>query len=68
MIHSTMVHRQHAKQGIGSLLVQSFAELAFERGANVIEDDVEEGPDKFYEKCGFKKTCIWYSMVLKKKV
>ncbi|MEM3788957.1 MAG: hypothetical protein QXN95_03720 [Candidatus Bathyarchaeia archaeon] len=47
MIHSTMVHRQHAKQGIDSLLVQSFAEFAFERGANVIEDDVEEGPDKF---------------------
>jgi len=28
--------------------------------------EVEEGPDKFYEKCGFKKVGVWYSMLLKK--
>jgi len=67
-IHSTMVHRQRVRQGIGSLLVRSFADFAFEKGVEVIEVEVEKGPNKFYEKCGFKKTGIWYSMVLKKNV
>jgi len=65
MIHSTMVRRQHVQQGIGSLLVQSFARLAFEQGVELIEAEVEEGPDRFYEKCRFKKAMVWYSMVLK---
>jgi ribosomal protein S18 acetylase RimI-like enzyme len=67
-IHSTMVHRQHVQKGIGSLLVRSFAEAAFEQGVELIEAEVEEGPDKFYEKCGFKKVMVWHSMVLKKSV
>ncbi len=61
-----MVHRQHIQKGIGLLLVRSFAEHAFEQGVELIEAEVEEGPDKFYEKCGFKKTGVWYSMVLRK--
>jgi len=65
-IHSTMVHRQQVQQGIGSLLVRNFAKLAFEQGAELIYAEVEEGSDKFYEKCGFKKMSVWYSMLLKK--
>lgn len=65
-IHSTMVHRQHVQQGIGSLLVRSFAEHAFEQGVEQIEIEVEKGLDKFYEKCGFKKTGVWHSMLLRK--
>jgi hypothetical protein len=26
--------------------------------------EVEAGPDRFYEKCGFKRGKIWYSMCL----
>jgi len=67
-IHSTMVHKQHTQMGVGSLLVQNFAELAFERGVEMVYAEVEEGPDKFYEKCGFKKVMVWHSMALKKSV
>jgi len=67
-IHSTMVHRQHSRKGMGSLLVRNFAKHAFEQGAELIYAEVEEGPDKFYEKCGFKKVMVWHSMVLKKSV
>jgi len=65
-IHSTMVHKQHCQKGIGSALVRNFAKLAFEQGVELIFAEVEDGPDKFYEKCDFKKTMIWYSMILKK--
>jgi len=67
-IHSTMVHKRHTQKGVGSSLVQNFAELTFEQGVELIEAEVEEGPDKFYEKCGFKKVMVWHSMVLKKSV
>jgi len=67
-IHSTMVHKQHSQKGIGSLLVQNFAKHAFEQGVELIYAEVEEGPDKFYEKCGFKKVMVWHSMVLRKDV
>jgi N-acetylglutamate synthase-like GNAT family acetyltransferase len=67
-IHSTMVDKRHTRKGVGSLLVQNFAKDAFEQGAELIEAEVEEGPDKFYEKCGFKKVMVWHSMVLKKSV
>lgn len=67
-IHSTMVHKQHTQKGIGSSLVRNFAELAFEQGVELIYAEVEEGPDEFYEKCGFKKVTVWHSMVLKKSV
>jgi len=65
-IHSTMVHKQHSQKGIGSSLVQNFAKFAFEQGVELIFAEVEEGPDKFYEKCGFKKASVWYSMLLRK--
>jgi N-acetylglutamate synthase-like GNAT family acetyltransferase len=68
MIHSTMVHEQHTQKGIGSSLVRSFAKLAFERGVEQIYAEVEEGLDKFYEKCGFKKVMLWHSMLLGKDV
>ncbi len=29
--------------------------------------EVEEGPDKFYERCGFRKEMVWYSMCLRRK-
>ncbi|MBO3803792.1 MAG: GNAT family N-acetyltransferase [Candidatus Brockarchaeota archaeon] len=66
ILHSTMVHRQHCGKGVGSSLVRGFAERAFERGAELVYAEVEEGPDKFYEKCGFEKTSVWNSMVLRK--
>jgi len=66
IIHSTMVHKQHSRKGTGSSLVRGFAELAFEQGVELIFAEVEEGPDKFYEKCGFEKVGVWYSMLLKK--
>jgi len=65
-IHSTMVRRQYSHKGIGSSLVRKFAELAFEQGVELIFAEVEEGPDKFYEKCGFKKVGVWHSMLLRK--
>ena len=66
MIHSTMVHRQYSRKGIGSLLVKTFAKSAFMQGVESIFAEVEEGPDKFYEKCGFRKVMVWHSMLLKK--
>jgi len=65
-IHSTMVNRQHENKGIGSSLVLNFAKLAFGRGVELVYAEVEEGPDKFYEKCGFRKAAVWYSMLLKR--
>lgn len=65
-IHSTMTHRQYSQKGIGSSLVRKFAEHAFEQGVELIFAEVEDGPDKFYEKCGFKKVGVWYSMLLRK--
>jgi len=65
-IHSTMVNRQHESKGIGSSLVLNFAKLAFERGVELVYAEVEEGPDKFYERCGFRKAAVWYSMLLKR--
>jgi len=65
-IHSTMVDKQHEKRGIGSALVFSFTKLAFEQGVELVYAEVEEGPDKFYQKCGFKKEAVWYSMLLKR--
>jgi len=67
-IHSTMVHKRHIQKGIGSSLVRNFADLAFEQDVELIYAEVEEGPDKFYEKCGFKKVMVWHSMILKKSV
>jgi len=64
-IHSTMVDKQHEKKGIGSSLVLDFARLAFGQGVELVYAEVETGPDKFYEKCGFKKSAVWYSMFLK---
>jgi len=65
-IHSTMTYRHHIRKGIGSSLVRNFAELAFEQDVELIFAEVEEGPDKFYEKCGFRKVMVWHSMLLRK--
>lgn len=64
-IHSTMVNRRHEKMGIGSSLVLEFSKLAFGQGVELVYAEVEEGPDKFYEKCGFRKAAVWYSMFLR---
>lgn len=65
MIHSTMVRVSSAKLGIGTKLVQSFAEHAFgDRRVKVIYAEVESGPDEFYRKCGFEKVFVWDSMRL----
>jgi len=66
ILHSTMVHIQHCGKGIGSSLVRGFVNRAFERGAELVYAEVEDGPDKFYERCGFEKTSIWHSMVFRK--
>lgn len=63
-IHSTMVNRRHEKRGIGSSLVLNFAELAFGQGVELVYAEVEEGPDIFYAKCGFRKAAVWHSMLL----
>lgn len=67
IIHSTMVHASYSHRGIGSNLVRRFVEIAFEGGVQEIFAEVEEGPDKFYEKCGFRKVAMWHSMRLKKR-
>jgi ribosomal-protein-alanine N-acetyltransferase len=64
-IHSTMVNSRYEKKGIGSSLVLNFARLAFGKGVELVYAEVETGPDKFYEKCGFRKSAVWYSMLLK---
>jgi ribosomal protein S18 acetylase RimI-like enzyme len=65
LIHSTMVHGSLGGKGIGRQLVRYFADYAFKtRMVKVIYAEVEDGPDKFYEKCGFKKVFVWDSMRL----
>jgi N-acetylglutamate synthase-like GNAT family acetyltransferase len=66
MIHSTMVHASHGGKGMGSSLVRRFVDIAFGIGVREIYAEVEEGPDKFYEKCGFSKVAVWHSMRLRK--
>ncbi|MBO3841559.1 MAG: GNAT family N-acetyltransferase [Candidatus Brockarchaeota archaeon] len=63
VIHSTMVHRQNSRKGIGSTLVQKFLEQAFEQDAELIFTKVERGSANSIEKCGFKNTILWCSMV-----
>jgi ribosomal protein S18 acetylase RimI-like enzyme len=62
MIQSTMVHADYGHQGIGSMLVKALADDAFGRGVQYVLAEVEDGPDKFYEKCGFKRVHEWHSM------
>lgn len=62
MIHSTMVHKAYSRRGVGSRLVEKFLDVAFGRGVKKVFAEVEEGPDRFYEKCGFKKVGVWHSM------
>lgn len=66
MIQSTMVNADHGNKGIGSLLVGAFAAKAFGRGVKRVFAEVEDGPDRFYEKCGFRKAYEWHSMLLSK--
>lgn len=64
MIQSTMVNARHGNKGIGSTLVRAFADHAFGSGVNRVFAEVEDGPDRFYEKCGFKRAYEWHSMCL----
>ena len=65
LIHSTMVNKLLERKGIGLALVRFFADFAFrERSVKVIYAEVEDGPDEFYEKCGFRKVHEWHSMRL----
>lgn len=66
MIQSTMVHADHGGRGIGSLLVKALADIAFGSGVRHVFAEVEDGPDKFYEKCGFRRAYEWHSMQLSK--
>jgi len=64
MIQSTMVHADYGNIGIGSSLVKALADTAFGRGARHVFAEVEDGPDRFYEKCGFRRAHEWHSMQL----
>jgi GNAT superfamily N-acetyltransferase len=65
LVHSTMVNKPLEGKGIGRPLVGFFADFAFrERNVKVIYAEVEDGPDKFYETCGFRKVHEWHSMRL----
>ncbi len=66
-IHSTLVHPGHRSRGIGSRLVESFVREALGRGVEMIFAEVEDGPDRFYERCGFRKKIVWYSMVMRRR-
>jgi N-acetylglutamate synthase-like GNAT family acetyltransferase len=67
MIQSTMVHADYGCKGIGSLLVRALADSAFGRGVMRVFAEAEDGPDKFYEKCRFRRVYEWHSMQLSKK-
>ncbi|MBO3833023.1 MAG: GNAT family N-acetyltransferase [Candidatus Brockarchaeota archaeon] len=63
LIHSTMVHRQHSRKGIGSTLVQKILEQAFEQDVELIFAKVERGSANSMKNAGSKNTILWYSMV-----
>lgn len=67
MVQSTMVHSGYGNRGIGSMLVKGFAGRAFDRGVKRVFAEVEDGPDRFYAKCGFEKAYEWHSMRLSRK-
>ena len=67
MIQSTMVHADYRNRGVGSMLVKSLADRAFNRGVKHVYAEVEDGPDRFYARCGFRKEYEWHSMRLSKK-
>jgi ribosomal protein S18 acetylase RimI-like enzyme len=66
MIHATMVRKTDRHRGIGTALVNAFALEAFNRRAKVIFAEVETGPDRFYERCGFQKEAVWNSYALRR--
>jgi predicted N-acetyltransferase YhbS len=67
VIQSTMVHEAHENQGIGSMLIRTFANRAFKSGVKKVFAEVDDGPDRFYGKCGFEKAHEWHSMRLSKR-
>ncbi len=66
IIHATMVHRSYRHLGVGTALVNGFALEAFNRRVRVIFAEVETGPDRFYERCGFRKEAVWNSYALRR--
>ncbi len=64
IVHSTMVHMSFTKRGIGSALVRGFVDFAFKQGLLRVYAEVESGPDRFYEKCGFRKEMAYHSMLI----
>jgi GNAT superfamily N-acetyltransferase len=66
IIHATVVHRSHRNLGAGTALVNGFALEAFNRRVRVIFAEVETGPDRFYERCGFRKETVWNSYALRR--
>ena len=63
LIQSTMVHASHGNRGIGSSLVRGLTDVAFdELGVTTIYAEAEKGPDRFYQKCGFRQAHVWSSM------
>ena len=52
----------------GELRTASYTSLmsAFRRGVKHVYAEVEDGPDRFYARCGFRKEYEWHSMRLSK--
>ena len=66
-LHETRVDRDRRGAGIGSALVKAFVRFVFERGAEVVSADVEEGLLPFYRNaCGFKQAGEWIEVSMKR--
>ena len=66
MVHATVVHPAQRHHGVGTALVNGFALEAFNRRVRVVLAEVETGPDRFYESCGFRKEAVWNSYALRR--
>lgn len=66
IIHATVVLPAQRHLGVGTALVNAFALEAFNRRVRVIFAEVETGPDRFYERCGFRKEAVWNSYALRR--
>jgi ribosomal protein S18 acetylase RimI-like enzyme len=66
MIHATVVHPRQRHRGVGTALVNAFALEAFNRRVRVVFAEVETGPDRFYEACGFRKEAVWNSYAVRR--
>ncbi len=64
LVHSTMVHSSFTRRRIGLALVRGFLDFAFKQGLMRVYAEVESGPDRFYEKCGFQKVVTYHSMLV----